>query len=60
MNKKYASVLIIILLLTFGAGCVQQQTTEPGTNQTPEPLMEIMSEDDLDPALQELEELEGL
>lgn len=63
MNKKHAALILIALFaLAFIAGCVQEQTPQTtGTNVTGEQLTETINENDnLEPALQELEELESL
>lgn len=65
MNKKYLAIVLIILsALTFTAGCVQQQPsgTVNETNLTGETQAAgtINENDNLEPALQELDEIESL
>lgn len=66
MSKKYVAIMLIaIMAMAFTLGCVQQrQNTGNLTNQTnrtyTETAEQINENDNLEPALQELGELEGL
>lgn len=61
MNKKYMAIMLIVTLaLAFSAGCVQTAETKQNTTTATPAQKEINQSDNLEPALQELEELEGL
>ncbi|MBI4174797.1 MAG: hypothetical protein HY517_04065 [Candidatus Aenigmarchaeota archaeon] len=60
MDKSQIIAIVLILAVSFTFGCAQTQSRQPANTPINQTIENVSEDDNLGPALQELQELEGL